>query len=112
MPVKVMRAITDYLEAAGRKDKTGSAPLFVGFNKGDHPEEKPISDKLIYRTVMAYANAAEIESLSPHGLRASFVTLALKVELNFNKFSMPPDTPTPEPPNATKNARLTSTTMQ
>lgn len=78
VPVKVMRVISDYLEAAGRKGKAGAAPLFVGFNKGDHPEEKPISDKLIYRTVMAYASAAEIESLSPHGLRASFVTLALE----------------------------------
>ncbi len=78
VPVKAMRAISDYLEAAGRGTKPANAPLFVGFNKGDHPEEKPISDKLIYRTVLAYAKAAEIESLSPHGLRASFVTLALE----------------------------------
>ncbi len=78
VPVKVRRAIADYLEAAGRLDKPAAAPLFVGFNKGDHPEEKAISDKLIYRAVLAYAKAAEIESLSPHGLRASFVTLALE----------------------------------
>jgi site-specific recombinase XerD len=78
LPIKAMRAISDYLEATGRKGKPATAPLFVGFNKGDHPEEKPISDKLIYRLVLAYAKAAEIESLSPHGLRASFVTLALE----------------------------------
>lgn len=78
LPVKLVRVIFAYLEAAGRQDKPATAPLFVGFNKGDHPEEKPISDKLIYRTVLAYAQAAGIESLSPHGLRASFVTLALE----------------------------------
>ncbi len=63
VPVKAMRAISDYLEEAGRSTKPAAAPLFVGFNKGDHPEEKPISDKLIYRTVLAYAKAADIESL-------------------------------------------------
>lgn len=78
VPVKLVRVIFAYLESAGRQDKPPTAPLFVGFNKGDHPEEKPISDKLIYRTVLAYARAAEIDSLSPHGLRASFVTLALE----------------------------------
>jgi len=78
LSVKAMRAVSDYLEATGRKAKPATAPLFVGFNKGDHPEEKAISDKLIYRLVLAYAKAAEIESLSPHGLRASFVTLALE----------------------------------
>jgi integrase len=32
----------------------------------------------LYRIILAYAKAAGIESLSPHGLRASFVTLALE----------------------------------
>jgi integrase/recombinase XerD len=76
LPVDVHRAISDYIEAIGLKgDKQN---LFITFRKGDHPQTKPISGLDIQLLVEKYAKEAGIGKLTPHGLRASFVTLALE----------------------------------
>lgn len=74
VPVDVVRAIEAYLEAAGRKDVPLEAPLFVGFNRGNHPTEKRVSDKLLERLVKQTGDKIGMD-LSPHCLRASFITL-------------------------------------
>jgi integrase/recombinase XerD len=75
LPVEVYRAIEAYRNAAG----VLAGPLFVGFDKGDHPTCDRVSTKLIERVVKQYARLLEdVPQLSPHGLRASFVTLALE----------------------------------
>lgn len=77
--VEVRRAIDDYLEGAERAMLPPDAPLFGQFRKGDHPVEEPISPMVVYRTILAYAREAGIEAhLTPHGMRASFVTLSLE----------------------------------
>ncbi len=74
VPINVLRAIDIYLEAAGRKDGASDAPLFVGFDRGDHATAKRVSDKLLERLVKQ-AGAKIGKNLSPHCLRASFSTL-------------------------------------
>ncbi len=74
VPVDVVRSTEAYLEAAGRKDAALEAPLFVGFNRGDHPTVERVSDKLLERLVKQ-AGAKIGMNLSPHCLRASFITL-------------------------------------
>ncbi len=77
--VEAWRTITDYLEATERTNKGKQAPLFCQFRRGNHPIEAPISSMVIYRTVLEYAKKAKIEAnLTPHGMRASFVTLSLE----------------------------------
>jgi integrase/recombinase XerD len=77
IPVDVRRSIDIYLEACGRKEKEANAPLFVRFKKGDKPKETGLDWLDIERIVEGYAKRIGIK-LSPHGLRASFVTLALE----------------------------------
>ena len=77
VPDDVVRCIQEYLEATGRQNAAPSAPLFVGFRKGDHPTEEGISDKVIERTVAAYGAMLGMK-LTPHDLRATFITLALE----------------------------------
>lgn len=74
VPVDVVRAIDIYLETAGRKDADLEAPLFVGFNRGDHPTAERVSDKLLERLVKQAGVKIGMD-LSPHCLRASFITL-------------------------------------
>jgi len=74
IPVDVVRAIEAYLEAAGRKNAASETPLFVGFNRGDHPTAERISDKLLERLVKQTGDKIGMD-LSPHCLRASFITL-------------------------------------
>lgn len=74
VPVDVVRAIEAYLEAAERKDTPLEAPLFVGFDRGDHPTAERVSDKLLERLVKQAGVKIGMD-LSPHCLRASFITL-------------------------------------
>jgi integrase/recombinase XerD len=53
------------------------APLFVSFRRGDHPTRKPMGDKAIETQVKTYAEKISLP-LTPHGLRATFITLALE----------------------------------
>lgn len=79
LAVEVRRAIDDYLVAAGRTDLASDAPLFVQFRRGDHPQLEGVSSHLIQRVVEKYTTLAGLDlKLTPHGLRATFVTLALE----------------------------------
>jgi integrase/recombinase XerD len=54
-------------------------PLFVSFRRGDHPTRRSMGDKAIETQVKRYAaNIRGLERLTPHGLRASFITLTLE----------------------------------
>lgn len=77
LPVEVRQAIDTYIEAIERTDTNQEMPLFVQFRKGDHPQTEGISDQVIKRVVETYAAKVGLK-LSPHGLRATFVTLALE----------------------------------
>lgn len=77
VPVDVKRSIDVYLQAAQREHASPDEPLFTGFQKGGTPTATRISDKLIERLVKHIGEKVGID-ISPHGLRASFVTLALE----------------------------------
>lgn len=76
LPVDVKRYIQEWLDASGRT-LTLQSPLFVGFDRGDHPTEKQINPKWIERMVLKYAAKIGMR-FTPHSLRASFITLALE----------------------------------
>lgn len=78
LPVIVHRAITAYLVAAGRQDAPLSSPLFTGYDRWGKPTGAQISDKFIERLVKHYGAKIGILHLSPHALRATFITLALE----------------------------------
>ncbi len=82
LPVDVYKALTFYLDAISNLDTQGTAetekgPLFVGFSKGDRPKQTALNGLDIERIVEGYAKAARLEGLTPHGLRATFVTITL-----------------------------------
>ncbi len=77
LPVEVRQAIDDYLEAAGRAHVAPDAPLFVSFRKGDHSQERSLHPNQVERIVKQRAKAIGI-TMSPHGMRASFITLAFE----------------------------------
>ena len=77
VPVEVRHIIDDYLEATGRNHVAMDAPLFVSFRKGDHPQEKPLHPNQVERIVKHHAHTVGI-IMSPHGMRASFITLAFE----------------------------------
>ncbi len=78
LPVDVMRAITDYLAHTGRSDQGPDAPLFVRVRREDKVTEDGLRPEGIEIVVTRYAKKAGIEKLTPHGLRATFVTIALE----------------------------------
>jgi len=94
VPVDVYRAIEEYLEACDRmpspsdtpdrKMKLRQAPLFVSFRKGDSPTETPLREQGIYYLVRDYAKHVGLD-VTPHGLRATFITLALEGEAPLHK---------------------------
>lgn len=77
LPVEVRQTIDDYLEAAGRGCAPPDAALFISFRKGDHPQERPLHPNQVERIVKQRAQAVGI-AMSPHGMRASFITLAFE----------------------------------
>lgn len=81
LPVDVHRAITDYLAACGRSRSGPAKALFIRFRSGPggyaRPTETRLGEKGIEAIVKARAAAIGV-TLTPHGLRASFVTLALE----------------------------------
>ena len=83
LPVPVRRAVDEWLAALADTGAVTSTatPLFIQFRKGDKPDKRlpALSTNAIENIVKHYAQAAGLEAhLSPHGLRASFVTLALE----------------------------------
>lgn len=78
IPEEVMAQVNSYLEAAGRKEAGPGWPLFIQFDKGDHPVEASLTEKTIERVVASAAGRAGIGKLTPHDLRATFITLTLE----------------------------------
>ena len=76
LPPDVKRYIQEWLDASGRQ-LTLDSPLFVSFDRGDHPTEQQISSKWVERAVKHYAEKIGL-TFTPHSLRASFITLALE----------------------------------
>lgn len=77
--VEAWRAIDEYLGETERNALPGTAPLFCQFRKGDFAVEHPISPMVVYRTIIQYAKESGLDAhLTPHGMRASFVTLSLE----------------------------------
>ncbi len=72
--VDVYRALEDYLKARGQEGEA----LFVSFRRGDHPTSCRLTDKAVESLVKKYAPRGT--ELTPHGLRATFATLALEAE--------------------------------
>lgn len=73
IPNDVQRTIDEYIKACQIK----AGPLFVRFYKGDTPGGSRLTDKAIEKIVKSYGEAINV-TLTPHGLRASFITLALE----------------------------------
>jgi site-specific recombinase XerD len=71
--VDVFRAIEDYLQHVPQGDHL---PLFVSFRKGDHPTTTRMTGEAAEDVVKKYAPTGI--HLTPHGLRATFATLALE----------------------------------
>jgi len=84
LKAEVFRAISDYIIACGRENSPPESPLFVRLYKAAQPmgdtlrgvTKERISDKVIERLVTSLAIAADEPRLKPHGLRATFITLA------------------------------------
>lgn len=88
----VWRYINEYMQALQtaypRRDARIDAPLFLSFRKGDVPSlrsdrtgklvEQRIDIKAIETTVKSLGDALGIVKLTPHGLRATFITLAME----------------------------------
>lgn len=72
--VDVWRGLEDYVKAL--PPASSDAPLFVSVRKGDRPTEQRMTDKGIELVVKKYAPRGT--DLTPHGLRATFATLALE----------------------------------
>ena len=72
--VDVYRALEEYLQARGQEGES----LFVSFRRGDHPTRDRMTDKAVELLVKKYAPRGT--ELTPHGLRATFATLALEAE--------------------------------
>jgi integrase/recombinase XerD len=54
--------------------------LFVRVRRGEHPTREALTDRSFANIVEEYARQVEeLEELSPHGLRASFITLTLEL---------------------------------
>ncbi len=92
IPPDVWRYISEYSAALQkdhpRRDARIEAPLFIAFRKGDHPSlqhdesgkliERRIDIKAIETMVKALGVKIGVPTLTPHGLRATFITLALE----------------------------------
>ncbi|MHB8596688.1 MAG: tyrosine-type recombinase/integrase [Ktedonobacteraceae bacterium] len=78
VPVDLFRVLEAYITATGRAVTSLADPLFIGFDRGQHPTGERISTRTIERTVIACGKLIGIEHLIPHDLRATFNTLAKK----------------------------------
>lgn len=79
LPPDLRRVLEEWLEASGLAGDP-SAPVFVEVTRWGRiaPERRPLDGKAVYRIVRRRLEAAGLPVLSPHALRASFVTLALE----------------------------------
>jgi integrase/recombinase XerD len=81
VPVELRRSLGAWLDVA-RDSGLGTEPadpLLVAIDaSGRLAGARPISDRAIYDIVARRLRAAGVDRLGPHGLRATFVTLALE----------------------------------
>lgn len=75
IPVDVFRSLEEYIQATGRTITSLDEPLFVGFGRW---QGYRITDKLIERTVLRCGEKIGLNNLTPHDLRATFITLAIE----------------------------------
>jgi integrase/recombinase XerD len=73
--------VNSYLEAANRLNASPDSPLFVGFRRGDHPTEQPLTDEQVCYIVKQYAKLAGVKA-TPHDLRASAITFWIETGAN------------------------------
>jgi integrase/recombinase XerD len=73
--VEVKRALDEYIQCLPMQDK--ESPLFVSIRRGDHPTQARMTDKAVELIVKKYVPLG-VEGLTPHGLRSTFITLALE----------------------------------
>jgi integrase/recombinase XerD len=81
LPVDVRRQIDQWLTASAEagRDRGAEGPLFVEVRRGGMVVGcRPLSDRAVYDVVGRRLVAAGLDRLGPHGLRATFVTLALE----------------------------------
>lgn len=78
IPNEVFHTLEEYMKT--RKVNALSDPLFVGFDRRSQYAGKRISDKVIERIAREYGKKIGIvrPPLTPHDLRATFITLALE----------------------------------
>src|SRR5438876_8772802 len=79
--VDVWRALEDYL--AILSSGTPETPVFVSFRRGHHPTDRRMTEKAIELVVAKYA--PEGSDLTPHGMRATFATLALEGDASLHQ---------------------------
>src|SRR5437588_3705514 len=94
IPPDVWCYINEYMQALQethpRRDARIEAPLFISLRKGDNPSLRPdgagklieqrIDIKAIETVVKALGNAIGVPGLTPHGLRATAITLWMEHE--------------------------------
>ena len=94
IPPDVWCYINEYMQALQethpRKDARLDAPLFISLRKGDNPSLRPddtgklveqrIDIKAIETVVKVLGNAIGVPGLTPHGLRATAITLWMEHE--------------------------------
>lgn len=73
----VFKAIGAYMEAADRLQAGAEEPLFVQIRRGGHVQREGLGTKGIECIVKALATAIGETGLTPHGLRATYITLTL-----------------------------------
>lgn len=74
---EVLKAINSYLAVLPAADK--DAPLFVSIRRGDHPTMKRLTGEAIEDIVKKHAPELPNNiKLTPHGLRATYATIALE----------------------------------
>lgn len=73
----VFKAIQSYMDAAYRLEAAPQEPLFVQIRRGGHVTHEGLGTKAIERIVKALAEAIGEPDLTPHGLRATYITLTL-----------------------------------
>lgn len=81
LPTDVRRRIDAWLGGAAALglQRHATDPLFVEVRKGGRLADiRPLSDRAIYAIVTRRLQAAGLQRLGPHALRATFVTLALE----------------------------------
>jgi len=79
IPVDVFRSLEDYIIASGRTITSLADPLFIGFDRRPRYAGQAISTKGIERIVKDAGERLgyrEPHQLTPHDLRATFITLA------------------------------------